>query len=210
VRPRIQGIGLFGILWTMKNAEQILGLAAVFTVGMYLLSATSGGAMTILSLFVLACFYFGLGFALFLDVPLNGLLKRESYQGITPQRIILSGLAGLSIAIVIIGVLFQLLYWPGGAENLQLGLFGLLVALIVGWILYQKDKSPFYVNIFTRIAIFGVLALVFYFRAPMSWQEMKYKNHQEYLRAFKATMEDPEDPDLWETYIKEQEKLRGN
>ncbi len=54
-------------------------------------------------------------------------------------------LTGFSLAVVIIGILFRIMHWPGGITMLIAGLGGLAVSA-VAWFLYFQNRKNFYEN----------------------------------------------------------------
>ena len=91
------------------------------------------------------------GFALFNSIPLKKIFRKESYQSLSPAKIIGTVVLGLSLSEIVIGILFKVQDYEGSAIQLISGLFFLTIILIISVIRYRKNKSGFYKNIFKRI-----------------------------------------------------------
>lgn len=144
----------------MKKAEIILGAIALTSLALNLLLVPGGVVLTVLSLSTLSVFYMYLSFALFNDIQIRRIFKKDSYKGISTMRIVGAILTGLALSMTIVGLLFKFQSWPGATMNLGLGLVGLLIALIVGTVKYSKTKSDYYTKIIKRIAVYGGLGLI--------------------------------------------------
>jgi|GEM_PF-313366 hypothetical protein len=191
----------------MKKAEIIIGIVGLLAIVMNLLLFTGATILTVLSLSLLSCFYMYLGFALFNGVRLSNITKKESYAGIGTPRTIGAVGTGLALSLTIIGILFKFQSYPGASFNLSIGLISLAVVTLVGLIKYIKTRSAFYIGIFKRVAIFGVLGLTFLYTPKTVIIDFKYRNHPAYLNALKLAMENPDNKELWEKADEEREIL---
>lgn len=145
----------------MKKAEKIIGVIALLALVMKFLLIPGSGLLTVVSLMTLSCIYCFLAFALFNDIRLRQIFKKDSYQGITPKKMI--GVIGLGFALseIVIGILFKFQSWIGSTTYLTVGLIFTLIILIVALIAYSKNKSSsFYKGIFARIIIVGGVGLI--------------------------------------------------
>jgi TonB family protein len=165
----------------MKKTEIILGVIAIIALTIQLLNLPGGGILTVLTLSTVSTMYMFLSFALFNDIRLRKIFKKDSYKGISTMRILGAILTGLALSITTIGLLFKFQSWPGASFPLRFGLFGLLIGLIVGLIKYQKTKSDYYTKIFKRIAIYGGLGLILMILPRETWLEIRNRNHPEYM-----------------------------
>ena len=55
-------------------------------------------------------------------------------------------LTGISLAVAIMGLLFKIMHWPGGIDNLIVGIVGLTISAI-GWFLYFRTRKNIYEEI---------------------------------------------------------------
>ena len=191
----------------MKKVEIILGTIAIIALLLNLLNIKGGGVLIVLSLSTISILYMYLSFALFNDIRLRNIFKKESYKGISRMRIVGAVLTGLALSITIIGLLFKFQSWPNASINLGFGLFGLLIGLVVGLIKYKRTKSDYYTRIFKRIAIYGGLGLILMILPRETWLEIRNRNHPEYIEAVKKAWADPENQELWDKVDEERQKM---
>lgn len=191
----------------MKKAEIIIGTISIIALGLNLLLVPGSGILTVLSLSSLTMIYFYLSFALFNDIRLRKIFKKESYKGISTLRIVGAIGAGLALSITIVGLMFKFQSWPGASFNLGIGLVGLLIVTIIGLIKYSKNKSDYYTRIFKRTAVFGGLGLILMLIPKASWIELKYRNHPDYVKALKNAMDNPDNKELWDKVEEERKRM---
>ena len=191
----------------MKKVEIIFGLLVVIALVLNIFLITTGTMFTILLLGLLSTFYMYLSFALFNNIGLRKIFKKESYEKTSKLRVVGAVLTGFALAMTLIGILFKVQSWPA-TVNLFGGLMGLLIALIVGLVKYQKSKSDYYINIFKRIAIYGGFGLIFYILPDGSWLDLKYRNYPEYIEALNASSAEPDNQELWDKASEEREKIQ--
>ncbi len=192
----------------MKKAEILLGLLVLISLILNITLTLKSTALTVLSLGILSSFYAYLSFALFNEIELRKIFKKESYVKINTLRIIGAILTGLALSTTIVGLLFIVQSWPGSSVNLGLGLFGLSISLIISILKYKKTKSSYYLNILKRIAIYGGLGLILFILPEGSWLDFKYQNYPDYIEAINRTKSDPNNQELWDKVDKEREKIK--
>lgn len=193
----------------MRKYEIIIGSLSILALGLNLLLIPSGGILTVLTLSILSIIYVFLGFALFNDIRLRNIFKKESYTSVSGLRILGAVGAGWALSATINGLMFKFQSWPGADSNLGVGLVGLLIVTIIGTIKYSKNKSEYYTRIFMRIAIFGGLGLILMLTPKTSWIELKYRNHPAYVDALKKAMADPDNIKLWDKVEAERQKMNN-
>jgi hypothetical protein len=193
----------------MRKSEIIIGSLSILALGLNLLLIPSGGILTVLTLSILSIIYVFLGFALFNDIRLRNIFKKESYTSVSGLRILGAVGAGWALSATINGLMFKFQSWPGADSNLGVGLVGLLIVTIIGTIKYSKNKSEYYTRIFMRIAIFGGLGLILMLTPKTSWIELKYRNHPAYVDALKKAMADPDNIKLWDKVEAERQKMNN-
>ncbi len=172
-----------------------------------LFSIPGGSALTVLSLSLLSLIYFYLGFAFFNDIRLRNVLKKNSYKEISTFRILGAIAAGISLSFAILGILFKYMFWPGSFIMLNYGLATLLITIIVVLIKYNTTKSPFYIPIFKRSALFGGIALILTFISSIKLAEIKHRNDPKYAKALINAMENPDNQEFQEKLQEERKKM---
>jgi hypothetical protein len=191
----------------MKKAERTLGAIAIVAMIINLLDIAGSIMLTTLSLSLVSILYMYLSFALFNDIRLKKIFKQESYKGISKMRIVGAVLIGLALSMTTMGLLFKFLTLPGAYFFLVFGLLGLHISLIVSLIKYQKSKSDYYIKIFKRIAIYGLIGLFLMILPRETWLEFRNRDYPEYIEAVKASWEDPDNKELWDKANEEERKM---
>ena len=146
----------------MKKFELALGGLAIVALILKFTGIVGAGLLMALVFMSLSLFYY-LSFALINNISLNKIFKKESYSSTTPLRVIGAVLLGFAISPIILGTLFIVQEWPGGVNQLIIGLFALILIAIVAFI--KRDKSEYYKLVFERIVIFGGLGVLAYMYA---------------------------------------------
>lgn len=191
----------------MEKAEIILGVISITTFLLNLLLIPESSLLSVLSLSALSVFYMVLSFIIFNEIRIIETLKNESFKGVSTMRLVGAILTGFALSMTIFGLLFKIQFWPEPNVKLGTGLFGLLIALIVGYIKYLKTKSAYYIKIFKRIAIYGGLGLILMLLPTETLLEIKHRNHPEYVEAVKKAMDEPENQELWEKVKEKRKKI---
>ena len=191
----------------MKKSEIVLAILSVIALVLNLLLIPCSEILTCLSLLGLAIIYHYLGFALFNNIKLKNVFKKDSYKGITKFRILGAIGAGFSLSMTVIGIMFKFQSFPGASFMLIGGLIGLLIVTIIGIIRYSKNKSDYYTKIFKRVAIIGGIGLVLILMPKSALSEFKYRNHPDYLKAVKEAVANPENEELWGKVNEERQKI---
>lgn len=191
----------------MKKIELVFGLSALIASILNLFDYPMSTQLLIVSIGNLSIFYMYLGIPLFNHIPFRKMFSRSSYEGISKLRFIGSLALGLSFSATLIGLLFKLMIWPNANIELLIGLSGLFIGLWVAIWRYQKRPSEFYLDIFKRIAIFIVLAIVGLALPKYAILEFKYSDYPDYVEAFKARSERPNSTELTEKLELERQKM---
>jgi len=144
----------------MKKGEKILVALSVFALVLNLFLIPFGGVLTVMTLSALSILYFYFGIALFNNIRLRKIVKKESYEGISPLRRAGAVGAGMALSVTTTGLMFKFQAWPGANIYLVIGLFGLVAVIVPVAIKYSKNKSVFYTRIFKRAALYGGLGLM--------------------------------------------------
>jgi hypothetical protein len=193
----------------MKRAEYLLAILSIIALGLNLFFIPGSGFLTVFSLLMLSMLYCYLSFALFNDIRLRKIFKRNSYIDVSSLRILGAVCAGLTLSTTTIGLMFKFQSLPGAHFLLGAGLFGLLIVTFVGLIKYAKNKSSYYAGIFKRITIVGGLGLILMMTPKSIWIEIKYRNQPEYVDALKKAMADPDNRVLWDEIEQVRKKMNN-
>ncbi|HOE05142.1 MAG TPA: hypothetical protein PLZ52_08000 [Bacteroidales bacterium] len=117
--------------------------------------------LVLLNLFLhaLSLFYFLLGFASFNGATFNRIFKKETYAEAGPLGIVATAGSGYSLSLVVIGILFKLMHYPGSKVMLYAGLFFLLGFNIVSLIRFLQNRYPGFLRILIRTILIGGFGL---------------------------------------------------
>ena len=191
----------------MKKTELILILLALIALIMKLMYLPGSLILIVLSLSSLSLFYFYLGFAFFNGIGFRKILKRESYKGISTQRIIIGIGTGFVLNIAAIGVLFKIQSYSGASMILLISLFGLGILMIFSVIKMRENTDNYYANIFKRVASFGAICVFFIAMPSKTWLDLNYPNNPEYVQAILEVEANPNDQELQDKVKEENEKM---
>ncbi len=168
----------------MKKLEVILAiLIPIFIILKFLLVPLSN-ILVVTSILLLALIYYIFGFAFFNNVRLRNILKKESYKDISASHIIGAIAIGMSLSDICMGILFKIQGYQMANTLLIIGLISTLIILVIGLIRFSKSRSPYYSQIFKRIAIIGCLGLVFMFVSDLALVKLQFRNYPDYVKAY--------------------------
>lgn len=147
----------------------------------------------VISLMTMSMIYFGGAFYFFCDKNLKN------------SNIALSIIVGIFLSTAQVGILYKLLFWPGGQIMLLIGLFSTIVLLIITIFLKIKSSEnlkTYYKNMLIRISVWAILSLIIYFIPTSTLVNYQYKNEPEKARLLNLTISDPTNLEYQEQYIK--------
>lgn len=145
----------------MRIFEIILSVLFAFGLFLKLISVPGGAALITLSLLLLSMFYFLFSFSYFNKIKLKNIFNKEYYKNIPPAKIIGTIGFGLGLSILLTGILYKIMDWPGGNDmNVISGLIIVSIIFIVSIIKFLKTKSKFYFPIFIRYTIWTIISIL--------------------------------------------------
>lgn len=161
-----------------------------------------------LSSVLIGNFYFFFGLLIMNGIKPLRVLHSDSYSGISGLRKIGSILFGVNISFLIIGIMSKLmLYTVIDNMFLNLGLFGCLIALLVGIVRNNKHPNKFYKSLFIRIGFFGLLALSFRLIPDDLMLSNRYPDNPEYVKAVNELNQNPTDTNIRKVVMEEWDKM---
>jgi len=191
----------------MKKTEKILAAISIMGILLNLFLVPYGDTLSILSMSCLAVLYMYLSFALFNDIPLQKVLKRENHKDISKRTKIGTNLIGMILALITIGILFKLQDWPNASTLLNIGFCGLILSAIISFIKVRQSNPKLHYTLLTRLATFSIIGFIFILTPKENLLEFKYRNHPEYVEAVKKAWADPSNQDLWKKVNEESLKI---
>jgi hypothetical protein len=149
--------------------------AAVFLVGVLfkLMHWPGAGPLIVVSLSIIAVFYFPLAFYFFCD------------KKIKHQNLPLSIVSGFFLSLIPIGIAFKLQYWPGAQVYTMLGMITSPIILLVTYFLKKRSSeelSVYYENMIKRTSILMVLTTILYFTPASTLIKIQHWDDPELAR----------------------------
>lgn len=194
----------------MAKFEKILGaIIAIIMLLKLFIRFPFGALVLVFSVFILMLLYFVLGFALFNNIPLKKIGKKEAYKGVSTMRIIGSIGAGFALLTLVVGIIFVFMFWPYGYVNLTNGLVmsGIVLLISIIKIGTTKNDASFYKRMIIRVGIISAVGFLLRFTPTETLFEATCHDcPASYIEAEKAMMNDPENPELIKKADEEREK----
>lgn len=181
----------------MKKIEIILISLAILGIILSYNLVTGGNLLTVAAFTCLTFFYLIFGFALFNGFSILDLFKKKAYQRVSAMRYLGAVCFGFTLFILVTGIFFQVMVWPGSSILILVGFFALLVSTIVAVVRYSKTRdNTFYKGIFMRSIVVTVLGVTAFFISGMTLLKIKYGDYPAYIDAVKAVDQDPNNIEL--------------
>ncbi|MFD0964145.1 hypothetical protein [Pseudofulvibacter geojedonensis] len=148
-----------------------------------------GLIMIITSLGSLSIFYLIFGFNFLTNIRLRDSFNKVNYQNLSATRVIGSIMAGINLSILLIGVIFGLMNWPGSGVMLLISFLPSFVIAVICLIKHLKNSKG-YIRTLSRTGVFLVLGLILYF-CPIVLQKIRYRNQPKILHAYERYYNEP-------------------
>lgn len=182
----------------MNRVEAILVSATLIAVAMNIFRIPGGNMLCVLLFPALGIFYIVRGIV-------AGLVPKENGSK-SPLRVVAGIASGSAVFIVVTGVLFKLLRWPGGLYMLMAGTSSLFIILIISVVKYVQTHANYYQQILHRLSAICGIGLFMVYIPNAKIVAFKYRNYPEYVKIYKEYAADPMNKELEE---KEREALRN-
>jgi hypothetical protein len=157
---------------------------------------------------VLAGLYYFLGFLLFNQIRLRHIFKRDAYQNVTAVQIVLSVVTGMGLSTIIIGSLFKLFNIPGADNMLWIGLIVSGIVSVVSIVLSMNNPNSNRKFTFWRVGIIGVIGIFLLLISELSVVEVQYRDHPEYIEAYRKHLADPRNEELYKKMELERNRIQ--
>lgn len=159
--------------------------AVIFIIGLctYFFNVPGSDLILIFSLFLLALFYFPMGFYFFSDKTLK------------QQNITLSILGGIVLFLGPVSVLFKLMHWPGQVVSLMIAPALITILLAITFILNGKrppELERYYKNYLARIIFWLSLSYIFYLIPGAALVKLRYHSDPERTKLELNVLQDPD------------------
>lgn len=147
-------------------------LAIIFLIGLLLkLCGVPGAAiLMVLTSFITSMLYFPMAFYFFSDRTLK------------TQNIALSIVGGMALALIPIGILFKIMFWPGAIIGMLISIPVTFILLVVTFFLYKSsgpELHTYYKNYLTRITFWLAMAFIFSFMSRRQLLQIQHHDNNE-------------------------------
>ncbi|NPA34146.1 MAG: hypothetical protein GXO48_04355 [Chlorobi bacterium] len=145
----------------MKKVELILAIVAIVSVVLKVYSVEWAFMLALFSLTTLAMLYFYSGVYYPAGVwKLKSVFSSNGSENVDKFQKLVSLIAGISIALTILGVLFKIMNWPQATVQLQMGIIGTALSTLLVLFKYAKSKPEYFLSVIKRTAIYGSLGIL--------------------------------------------------
>lgn len=180
----------------MKKAELYLVGITIVALILKIFRIPGNSILLILSLSALSSMYFYFGILLFNGIRLREIFKKDSYLNLSKKRLIGSLVLGISLSILVIGILFKIELWPRANNMLLPGLFLLVIILITLFYFNGKNKSPFGTRVHKRIIVVATSSVLFYLIPSDLLIDLYHRNNPEIIMLIKESNRNPGDKEI--------------
>lgn len=174
----------------MKRLEKILIVLSIISLIMMFNQYQGSTWMLMISLTLLACIYFPLGFLFFSQIGVRQLFK-GALRNAKAVNLLSAFFVGLGVSNLCMGILFRFLHFPGGNEMLIAGLAIAVIMLIVTIIRYYKTRNAEITLSISRLAAFSIASLALLFTSSRTLLSIQYRNYPRYVDAYLKYMDNP-------------------
>uniref|UniRef100_UPI003217393D hypothetical protein n=1 Tax=uncultured Draconibacterium sp. TaxID=1573823 RepID=UPI003217393D len=147
----------------MKKTEKILGAIIAISIALRLITIPYVGFVMVISLVILAFFYFAFGLIIFNEIKFKDIFKKGTFKDISRLRKIGAIATGFSLSLMCIGILFKLGKYSETNIFLVYGFVLALTIVIISVLKISRDNTNFYKNILLRLSIVGFIGLIILF-----------------------------------------------
>jgi hypothetical protein len=180
----------------MTKSELTIGLSAIIGILLKALMIPGSDLILTLSFTAFAVYYYFLGFSSIHGIPIRKVFKKDSYKGISAMAIIGSIVLGWSLSTIALGVLFRLLFLPGGNPQLTTGIAALLLLFVVVIIKYIMKRKEYLKRAVVRILIGVSVGAVLLITPNNTLVDVLFFLNSEYAEVYKEHLDNPDNEEL--------------
>lgn len=180
----------------MRKFEKISSLV-VFVLLLYRIFIGSEFNVVLrVGLIILSIFYLWFGFFLFNKINFTDLLKREVRNRLNALKTTAGIVMGVVYSFCILAIVYCIYFYAAMNFVLVTAIIALISStFLIG--LYNTLNMPmqsFYNQFYRRSLIIGVLLFAFWLTPLDAKLDILYKDHPEFIKAYKEYKENPDDP----------------
>ena len=172
----------------MRILEKVLIVLMLAAIVMRFLMLPFSLVLFVLSAMGLSTLYFSMSTFLINHVRLRDLTKRSTFSDIRSKELVLGALVGLSLAVIIVGILFKWMAWPNGNVQLLVGCISAIIITIVSLLIAKKS---FNLSLVSRVIPCVLLGLILYSFSTYQISKWVMNDYPEIVKAYENLEKDP-------------------
>lgn len=180
----------------MKRIELYTIIITAILIGLRLIFGAFFNASLMVMLVMLAIYYMWFGFFLFNNVTHEQLISKHERTRFNLFNISSSIIMGVVYSFTVISVMFALFFYARMDMMLGIAFFLVFLSLVFSFFYdkhYHVDKK-YITQFYIRSAAYGVICLFLLVTPVEKRLEVIFHNHPEFIEAYKAYRENPDDP----------------
>ncbi len=185
----------------MFKAEKILWALVVIAAVMWFFNVPGKGVLFTLILTSLSLLYYVLGFVVFNGIGFRQMIGKDGLKGLGWKRIVWGVLMGFCASLVCLGILFKIQFWPGSATMLMSGIILFVICGIAGLVALGKNARAWLKTSLLRAGLMTAIAALMFVITDIHLVSIQYRNDPELAEAWKAALNNPDNPELWNKAI---------
>ncbi len=194
----------------MKRIERAaIGIVSLMIV-LRLILGTNVNVVLMVSLVLLAIYYLWFGVLLFNNVEFHQLFSKYKNPKFNVFKISSSIIMGLIYSFSTLSVMFALYFYSN--MNFMLGFAFVLIFLSVVFIVFfnrlKKAEKSYLYQFYIRSAAYGIICLFLLITPVEKRLEVLFRDHPEFVEAYKNHLENPDDPEAEEELRKQRNRFR--
>jgi uncharacterized protein len=176
----------------MKLTEKILAGLGLLGIILKLMLIPGGSIVFLLGIQLLSIVYFIFGFALFNKIRLRNIFKGDSYAHTNVMRIIGGVCTGLCLSVLLTGIMFKILLWPGAAPMLIIGLVPGAVILVIAFIKLLTTKNSYYTGVMIRMGAALLISMILCAVSNVTLVKIYHRDNPAYIELYEKLQQDPD------------------
>lgn len=175
----------------MKKLEIVLVVLMILSLGLKFMELPGSDLLLVMSATLLSLLYYLFGFALFNQIAGREILQRAAYSNTNARQIVFAIGFGMTLSVLILGMLFRLMMYPGGMFMLIIGLGSTLLFLLIALFFFQKDRNSLFRETLIRALIFGSIGITLFLLPRSVFVDLNGGDSPEYAKSHQQLLVDP-------------------
>jgi hypothetical protein len=180
----------------MKKTEKIFGILILLIIILKFNLIPGTGILLVVTSLLTFVMYSVFGLSIIYKLRLSEMFESKSYSEISKFQLFISVLSSFSLAILTLGNLFKLQFWPGANSVLLLGLAISFICIFISYIKFNKSNFNLFKNYIYRFLLIGTLSIVLLSLSIEKIEKIRFRNHPLYLKAYDNFLKNPNDLNL--------------